>query len=267
MLLHHQIFAPEAAVVADHRPLIIVPGLFGSIANWRGMASALASHYEVVVVDQRNHGRSPHADSQSFDDMVSDLSALIDHHGWSSVLLAGHSLGGKVAMQFALRYPEQVDKLLVLDIAPVRYTHSHAPFLQHLMALDLSSLSSRAEADRALQAVIEDAGTRLFLLQSLAGSLGSYYWRLNLSVLYQYMNEMMDFPPPGASTNYQGPALFISGELSDYVRPEHRQLILRLFPHAKFNSIADAGHWLHAEQPEAVLAVMRSFLNHQDGEF
>jgi len=242
-------------------PLLIIPGLFGSTANWRTVARSIGENHPVWVIDQRNHGRSPHASSNTYADMCDDLLKFMDQHRLSSIVPCGHSMGGKVAMLFSLLHPDRVAGLVVLDIAPIAYNHSHAPFLEELMRVDLSSLTSRGEADRALQAAIPDKGTRLFLLQNLTGSAGQYRWRINLSVLHQYMNDLTGFPVALVENlQYTKTALFINGERSDYLQASHHPLIVKLFAHVRFASISGAGHWLHAEQPEAIVKCLDSFL-------
>ena len=264
MQLHYDVY-PEATSLqasAGQPPVLIIPGLFGSTTNWRSFARKLSLDRTVIVIDQRNHGRSPHADSQSYQDMVNDLLEFAEHHGIQRMIPVGHSMGGKVAMLLALQHPELVEKLIVLDIAPVRYTHSHAPFLEELSRLNLSELGSRAEADRALQRVIPDTPTRLFLLQSLGGKAGDYHWRLNLPVLHQFMPQLMDFPQSMVdSCESDHAALFIRAANSNYVRDQHYPTIYKLFPQAQFSVIADAGHWLHVEQADHVLAAVLEFLN------
>jgi len=264
MKLHKQIFPEnlDQQTLADSIPTVIIPGLFGSIANWRSFArnlSSLSDHTSpVIVIDQRNHGRSPHSNSHSYDDMVGDLFELCEDLQLERVILCGHSMGGKVAMLFTQSYPHLVEKMLVLDIAPIKYLHSHAPFLEELSKIDLSSLRSRNEADKLLQNTISDTPTRLFLLQSLTGSPGSYHWRLNLSVLHRFMEQITDFE--SKLQVVENKSLFVSGRLSDYLKPEHHELILEMFPNSQFESIPDAGHWLHAEQPEKVLNVVWEFV-------
>jgi len=242
-------------------PTVIVPGLFGSSINWRGFGKQLASECPVYLLDQRNHGRSPHADSHTYADMIQDLLAFLDQHELSQIVLCGHSMGGKVAMLFALLYPERVAKLIVLDIAPIAYQHSHAPFLQALLDIDLSTLSSRSEADRAVAEAIPDTATRLFLLQSLAGSTGQYFWRLNLAVLYEFMPQIIGFPD-GLVCDKQStvPALFLYGDQSDYVLPEFHKIIRQYFSAAEVAPIEQAGHWLHVQQPAKVLESVKKFI-------
>jgi pimeloyl-ACP methyl ester carboxylesterase len=253
-----QLYSPSS----DSRvPLLIIPGLFGSIANWRSFAKKLSEYCPVIVIDQRNHGRSPHVDSHSYSDMVADLLEFIDIEGITQVNLCGHSMGGKVAMAFALSHPDRVNSLAVLDIAPVEYAHTHAPYLERMIALDLDLLESRSAADQLLKHAIPETSTRLFLLQSLAGVPGKFYWRLNLVILLRDMAKILSFPFARlAGLSYLGKTLFVSGGQSDYLLESHYNQILEYFPAASFESIAEAGHWLHAEQPQAVMATLLNFL-------
>ena len=261
MNLYYQTY-PDSLNISDFTsadiPIVIVPGLFGSTANWRAVAKRLAEYHRVIVVDQRNHGRSPHAGSQTYADMVQDLREFCEKHNLNEIILCGHSMGGKVAMLFALEYPAKVSKLAILDIAPIAYAHSHAPHIRALMALDLSTLKSRSDADRQLREPMPDLATRMFLLQSLTGSPGQYQWRLNLQVLLEYMQEMSGFPEVSKSSNVD--ALFLAGNLSEYLLDEHHTKVCELFPNCQFASIPNAGHWLHAEQPEQLIDIINKFI-------
>ncbi len=262
MQLYYQKYPESYSPELDSRePVVIIPGLFGSVLNWRGFAVKLAEHHPVIVVDQRNHGRSPHADSHTYFDMLEDLLELLDSLALGQVHLCGHSMGGKVAMAFSLQYPDRLKSLAVLDIAPVEYTHTHAPYLESMIALDLNSLDSRSAADKLLSSSISDTPTRLFLLQSLAGSKGNFSWRLNLPVLLRDMPNILSFPSSQLDglTN-TGETVFISGDQSDYVKEIYHNQILRYFPATEFSVVPDAGHWLHVEQPQAVLTVLLNFL-------
>ena len=217
--------------------------------------------HPVIVLDQRNHGRSSHAPSHTYDDMVGDLLQFADRLELERFIPCGHSMGGKVAMLFSLLHPERVHKLAVMDIAPIRYSHSHAPFLEALLEIDLTHLKSRSEADRALQQAIPDTGTRLFLLQSLTGSPGAYQWRLNLPILHQFMAQIVDFPASMVNDRQSGAdTVLICGEMSTYVRPEHYAEIRKYFTEARIVPIAEAGHWLHVEQPQRVLEALQEFI-------
>lgn len=265
MKLYYQTYPESLDISAlDQTPIIIIPGLFGSTSNWRSFAKALGDDYPVIVVDQRNHGRSPHADTQSYFDMSDDLLELLDSLGLEQAILCGHSMGGKVAMVFSLLHPERVSRLAILDIAPVVYSHSHAPFLDALLDIDLSQLESRSAADKALQSAIPDTGTRLFLLQSLTGSSKNYQWRLNLPVLNSEMSKIVGFP----SSELEGminsvDACLIYGDESTYVVEKHQAAVLTYFPQVEFTGIPNAGHWLHVEQPKLVLEALRTFLQNK----
>jgi len=258
MQLFFQKYPESYSPAEDSRiPVIIIHGLFGSTVNWRSFAKQLSKYCPVIVVDQRNHGRSAHAKSHTYIDMASDLLKLFDSLGLSMVQLCGHSMGGKAAMAFALRNPERVERMAVLDIAPVEYTHTHAPHLEKMIELDLSALESRSAADKQLSDDITDTSTRLFLLQSLVGSKGNFSWRLNLPVLLANMSKILGFPSlEFDGLRYDSKVLFMHGEQSDYVKAKDYNLILNYFPLADFSVIPHAGHWLHAEQPQAVLAAL-----------
>lgn len=265
MKLYYQTFPESLDINAlDQSPVIIIPGLFGSTSNWRSFAKALAEDYPVIVVDQRNHGRSAHADTQSYFDMSDDLLGLLNSLDIKQAILCGHSMGGKVAMVFSLLHPERVRSLVVMDIAPVVYSHSHAPFLEALLDIDLSQLESRSAADKALQSAIPDTGTRLFLLQSLTGSSKNYQWRLNLSVLNSEMSKIVGFPSSELEVMVNSvDACLIYGEDSTYVAEKHQVAVLRYFPEVEFVGIPNAGHWLHVEQPKLVLEALRTFLQNK----
>lgn len=238
-------------------PIVIVHGLFGSGRNWGVIAKRLAESRQVVTVDMRNHGESFRAESQSYPEMAADLAEVIGALGGRADVI-GHSMGGKAAMVLALTRPELVRRLLVADIAPVAYTHgaSHARLIGAMRALDLSQLHTRAEADAALAAEVTSPAVRAFLLQSL--DLRGKRWRINLAALERELPKILGFP--AVSGRYEGPALFLSGALSDYVRPEHRAAIKALFPGAKQAKIPGTGHWLHAEKPREFEAAARAFL-------
>lgn len=241
-------------------PLLIAHGLFGSARNWGSIARALAQHRDVVAVDMRNHGASPRFPSQGYEDMAGDLAGVIESEGGRADIL-GHSMGGKAAMQLALRRGGLLRRLVVADIAPVAYGHDHGAIIAALRALDLGALSSRAEADRRLAAAIPEPGLRAFLLQSLdlrAG--GGPRWRLNLEVLAASTRALSGWPGPEGA-RFGGPALFVNGSESRYLRPEHHATIRALFPRAEFATIEGAGHWLHAERPAEFLATVSAFLD------
>ena len=238
-------------------PLLIVHGLFGSGRNWGAIARRMADSRRVVTVDQRNHGDSFRADSHSYADMAGDLAEVIAGQG-GAMDVVGHSMGGKAAMVLALTRPGLVNRLVVADIAPVAYAHSQTPLVDAMEALDLSAIATRGDADRALAPAVPDDATRAFLLQSLDLKVDPPRWRLNLPVLRAEMARITGWPE--IAGRYEGRALFLSGELSSYVRPEHRDAIRALFPHARFARLPGAGHWLHAEKPREFEGSLRVFL-------
>lgn len=239
------------------KPLLILHGLFGSSRNWHSIAQQL-SEYHVYVPDARNHGASPWAGDMNYAVMVEDVLTFIDKHALGQVIVCGHSMGGKTAMLAALQYPERVRALVVVDIAPVKYAHDFDAFITAMQAVDPATITRRSEADAALGEMIDDPYIRSFLLQNLVASEGRYQWRLNLQVLADAMPLIADFP--GADTSYTGPVLFLGGSRSGYVKPAFHEDIYRLFPNAEIETIAAAGHWLHAEQPGVFLARMHDFL-------
>ena len=190
------------------------------------------------------------------------LLEFTDHLGLDKLVLCGHSMGGKVAMLLALQSPGLVDRLVILDIAPVDYQHSFIPFLDAMSSLNLADLNSRGEADRLLQADIPDTPTRLFLLQNLVATGGEYKWRINIPVISEFMPVLTGFPAQLADgKQYLGDTIFIHGELSDYVIPAYHKRINQYFPKVQISELPGAGHWLHVDQPGQLLARMRAFLS------
>ena len=242
-------------------PVVVMHGLLGSARNWAGIGKQLAEGYRVFTLDLRNHGRSPWADTMSFDEMAGDVAAFIERHDLGPAALIGHSLGGKVAMRLALTRADQVERLVVVDVAPVAYAHSFGPFIEAMRQVDLAAVHQRADADVQLERTIPDAAIRNFLLQNLIRTDGGYAWRVNLDALAVNMPELLSFPAPPEGAVYRGPTLFVAGGRSPYIKPEHRPLIERLFPNAEHVVIEGAGHWVHAERPAEFLARVQPFLS------
>ena len=251
--IHHPATTPTDAL-----PLVIAHGLYGSGRNWGVIARRLADRRDVVAVDMRNHGESPRAAAQGYPEMAADLAEVIDSLG-GRVDLLGHSMGGKAAMQLALTAGDRIRRLVVADIAPVAYGHDQSHHARAMRGLDLAGVTSRGEADRRLAAVVEDASLRAFFLQSLdLKAEGGPRWRLNLDVLEAEMPKIVGWP--GTQGVFEGPALFLTGADSAYVKPEHRDTIRALFPAARFAKIPGTGHWLHAEKPREFEETVRVFL-------
>ncbi|MEX0338612.1 MAG: alpha/beta fold hydrolase [Arenibacterium sp.] len=235
--------------------VLIAHGLFGSARNWSVICKRLSDRGRVVAVDMRNHGNSLRHDTHDYPALAQDLAEVIDALG-GPVDVIGHSMGGKAAMQLALDHPEKLRRLVVGDIAPVTYTHSQQPYIDAMRRVDLTHLTRRSEAATQLGTFGVEPALQSFFTQSL--DLTEKRWRLNLDALEQCMPDIMSFPETQQS--WGGAALFLSGALSDYVRPEHRDTIKRLFPGARFAKIPGAGHWLHADKPREFEAALRVFL-------
>ncbi|HSH43586.1 MAG TPA: alpha/beta fold hydrolase [Arenicellales bacterium] len=242
----------------DEAPMVVLHGLFGSSVNWRGVAKKLSERRRVLAMDMRNHGRSFNDNEMTYSAMAADVVDTLEAEGIDRVSLLGHSMGGKTAMVVALQDQVEVSRLVVVDIAPVIYTHSHLPLVEALMKLDLAAIESRSDADRRLQGAIEDRMVRQFLLQSLEKGPDGYRWRLNLEALKHGMDDLVGFPDLNGRT-FDGPALFLYGAESDYVQPEQRPRIERYFPNAAYVAVDNAGHWLHADRPDALIREVETF--------
>jgi pimeloyl-ACP methyl ester carboxylesterase len=213
----------------------------------------------VLTPDLRNHGRSPWAETMSFDELAADVATAIEARALAPAVLVGHSLGGKVAMRLALARPKIVARLVVVDVAPVLYRHSLRDYIDAMRAVDLAKVSRRPEVEAELARTIHDPLMRAFLLQNLVRTEQGYGWRANLEAIAACLPELMDFPP-SAGQRYPGPTLFIAGSRSTYVRAEDRPAIKELFPKVEFVTIAGAGHQVHADRPDEFLGHLRAFI-------
>jgi pimeloyl-ACP methyl ester carboxylesterase len=239
-------------------PLAVLHGLFGAARNWGAIGRRLSARRRVLAMDLRNHGASPRADAMDYGSMAADVAETMEAAGAAPAALLGHSMGGKAAMALALSRPEIVARLLVADIAPVPYPPRQARIVAAMRAVPLRPGLARREADAVLRAEgVEEAATRAFLLQNLRFEGGGPEWRCGLDEIAAALDDIEGFPEFG--TRYEGPALFLLGERSDYVLPEHRPRIRALFPAARFLTLRGTGHWLHAEKPEEFTAVAESF--------
>lgn len=237
-------------------PLLIAHGLFGSGRNWGVIARRLSDQRLVIAVDMRNHGDSPRSDRHDYPAMADDLADIIAAHGGKADVI-GHSMGGKAAMMLALNHGKTIRRLVVADIAPVPYSHTQMPFIEAMRAIDPARVERRSDAEALLAEQGVEKALQSFFTQSL--DLSAKRWRLNLDALAANMPSIMSFPEQ--TGHWDGPALFLTGADSDYVRPEHRDRIRALFPAARFAKIPGAGHWLHADKPREFEAAARAFLN------
>ena len=251
----------HSKIIGDGKPLLILHGFLGMSDNWKTLGSHYASAgYQVHLIDQRNHGKSFWSQDFNYDVLSDDLYRYITDQHLEKVCVIGHSMGGKTAMQFACDHPLATEKLIVADIAPKYYPPHHDQIIDGLKALDFATIASRGEADDALQKHIEDQGTRQFLLKNLywieKGKLG---FRFNLKVLGEKMNEIGE--NIGTTAVYDGPTFFLRGDRSEYIIPSDMDDIKKHFPLARLESIDNAGHWLHAENPTQFFEKSIAFLN------
>jgi esterase len=240
-------------------PLVLLHGLFGSAPNLGVVQRRLSERFRVLALDLRNHGASPHDADMSYSEMAEDVLETLTAQKALPCVLMGHSMGGKVAMRAALAQPEAVSRLIVADIAPAAYPPAFRPFAAAMRAVQLTPGLTRAQADAALAEAIPDSRIRGFLLQNLQLGVAPA-WRLGLAEIEAALPVIEDWQAPAGQV-YRGPTLFVSGAQSNYVRLEHRPAIRALFPAARFVVVKNAGHWLHAENPEGFLGVLQIFLD------
>jgi esterase len=243
----------------DGFPLVILHGLLGSLDNWETVSRKLGEPYQVLAVDQRNHGRSPHSEVFNYDAMVEDLREFLEEQRIHRAHVMGHSMGGKTAMHFALRHPELVEKLIVVDMAPKAYAPRHEPIFEALSSVDLKAFRERSAVGEALATSIPDTAMRQFLLKNVGrDEAGAFRWKMNLPVIrrnYNGLNLAME-----SDRTFDGPTLFIKGGLSDYIEAGDVALINQLFPRATFKTVEKAGHWVHADAPEKLVKIVFDFL-------
>jgi pimeloyl-ACP methyl ester carboxylesterase len=257
----------HTTAIGDHgSPIVFCHGLFGQGKNWTQIAKAFADEHRTLLVDLPHHGRSrwdEHFDFLAIADQVADLLSADD-----PVTLVGHSMGGKVAMVLALRHPELVERLCVVDVAPVPYGSGSefAGYIEAMQRLDLGALGQRSEADAALEQAVPNPTVRSFLLQNLRREGDSWRWQVNLDVLGEELAEVTDWPEEelAGTSPYAGPVLWIGGARSDYVRDEYAAAMDRWFPRNRRVTVKNAGHWVHSEQPGIFVEVLRRFVDDRE---
>ncbi|MGA4507321.1 alpha/beta fold hydrolase [Propionibacteriaceae bacterium G1746] len=249
------------------RPMVFLHGLFGQGKNFGIIAKALVERHpdlRCALVDLPNHGRSPWTDSIDYVDMAAQVAAFIgDWAGGRPVVLLGHSMGGRTAMQVALRHPELVERLVVADISPVQGDTSSSVFadlIRGLRHLDLGTLSSRAQADEVVAPYIPNTTIRNFLLTNLRRTEDGWAWLCNLDLIERDLDAVADWPEPGPGAQFTGPVLWIGGNLSNYIRPEYAPVMKGYFPSTQLVRIKDAGHWVHSQQPRVFTSLVHEFL-------
>jgi pimeloyl-ACP methyl ester carboxylesterase len=241
-------------------PLIILHGLLGSLDNWQSIAKHFSARYQVFIIDQRNHGRSPHTKEFSYELLVSDLLEFMQQQGIAQAHFIGHSMGGKTAMHLALEHPEKVAKLIVVDVAPVEYEDRHSQVFKALFAVDLKAIETRQQAEAILRTHLgDDEPTVQFLMKGLyRDDDNKFQWRFNVDSLYDAYDEISS----GITSDkpFEGETLFIKGEKSQYINASNFSEIIDLFPNNQLVEIPGSGHWVHADNPTAFIAAVDKVL-------
>lgn len=251
----------HSSILGKGPPLLILHGFLGMSDNWKTLGNKYAeSGFQVHLIDQRNHGRSFHSQDFDYTFLALDLKNYMEYQGLRSAHILGHSMGGKTAMQFAVTNSERVKKLLVADIAPKYYPPHHQEIINALGTLDFTEVRSRSAADQKLAESLSDFGIRQFLLKNLywveKGQLGL---RVNIEVLKDKMEEIGE--NIFGTDSFHGPTLFLRGSRSEYIQENDTSSILKHFPNASVGTVANAGHWLHAENPRDFFEQSLKFLN------
>ena len=240
-------------------PLVILHGLFGSSDNWFTLAKTFSRHYKVYLVDQRNHGQSPHTEDFDYRLLTEDIENFLSSNSIVDPIVIGHSMGGKTAMNLAVKRPDLISKLIVVDIVPKSYPVHHDHILDGLEAIDLNKLSSRMEADQILSKFIPESEVRQFLLKNLSRKTeGGFEWKINLKAIENHIEEIGDGMQYAGK--FEKPTLFIKGAKSNYYSVGDEELIKSIFPKTTFSTL-DTGHWVQAEKPQEFAQTVLSFLN------
>ena len=256
-----QTIALYSRKVGENGPdFVVLHGLFGSGKNWRSFAGSLEDDFQVWTLDARNHGDSPHADSMSYQQMAEDVARFFAENELENVILLGHSMGGKTAMQLALQFPDRIAALIVVDIAPVCYDHLHKQLklIEAMQELDLAGEMSRSEIEKKLALKIPEKRLLSFLMTNLNRQNGQFQWRIGLEQIAAGMPDLLNYPE--LKSVFKGPVQFIGGENSAYLKFEYHALIRKYFPESRITMLENCGHWLHVEQPAAFQKTVNEFL-------
>jgi pimeloyl-ACP methyl ester carboxylesterase len=251
MLLHYK-------EIGEGKPLVILHGLFGTSDNWQTHAKKLGEYYRVILVDQRNHGHSPWSEDFTYEHLAEDLERLILHLGIDKFTLIGHSMGGKTAMYYSQKYPTRLEKMVIVDIGIKQYPMHHNEIIKGIKSLDLTTISSRSAAEQAMIPFVDSYGVRQFLLKNLYWvEKGKLAWRMNVYVLEREMEEIL---APIPNIEVWTPTLFLRGAMSNYILDEDWDAIEEIFPDATLETIENAGHWVHSEQPDEFIEKVLGFI-------
>jgi esterase len=251
MLLHYK-------EIGEGKPLVILHGLFGTSDNWQTHAKKLGEYYRVILVDQRNHGHSPWSEDFTYEHLADDLERLIIHLGIDQFTLIGHSMGGKTSMYYSQKYPTRLEKMVIVDIGIKQYPMHHNEIIKGIKSLDLNTISSRSAAEQAMIPFVDSYGVRQFLLKNLYWvEKGKLAWRMNVDVLEREMEEIL---APIPNIEVWTPTLFLRGAMSNYILDEDWDAIEEIFPDATLETIENAGHWVHSEQPDEFIEKVLGFI-------
>ncbi len=255
----------HSIILGEGQPFLILHGFLGMADNWKTLGRRWSEDgYQIHLIDQRNHGRSFHSADFGYDLMAADVNEYCQQHALENIILLGHSMGGKVAMQAAAHFPQLIDKLIIADIAPRNYPAHHGDIIRALESVDFDTVEKRSDADKMLEELIPDFGTRQFLLKSLyRESKNRYGWRFNLPVLGNVQNRVGEHLDPTGV--FDKPTLFIRGGKSGYITDADQMLIEQIYTAARLETIPDAGHWLHAESPDEFFSLVNEFLKRYRG--
>lgn len=242
-------------------PIVILHGIFGMLDNWKTFGRKLSDEFEVFLIDQRDHGRSPHTKDFNYPILADDIKDFLVFHGIGKCNFIGHSMGGKVMMEFARKYPECIDQLVVVDMGVKQYHGGHEKIIEALRSLPLNEINSRKEAEELLSLKINDKGVVLFLMKNLSRNPeGGYSWKLNIELIANSYSDLMQYDLSDADIP-EVDVRFIKGGNSRYILTEDMDGIKQVFPKATFSVIENAGHWVHAEQPLELEILIRSYFN------
>ncbi len=251
--------------VGENGPdFVVLHGLFGSGKNWRSFAGSLEEDFQVWTLDARNHGDSPHADSMSYQQMAEDVVRFFDENELENVILLGHSMGGKTAMQLTLQFPDRIAALIVVDIAPVCYDHQQKQLklIEAMQGLHLEAEMSRSDIEKKLALKIPEKRLLSFLMTNLYRQNGQFQWRIGLEQIAAGMPYLLNYPE--VNSVFEGPVQFIGGENSAYLKFEYHALIRKKFPESRITMLKNCGHWLHVEQPAAFQKTVNEFLRYNN---
>jgi len=248
-------------ILGQGQPLIILHGLFGSSDNWQTIGKQFAEYFHVFILDQRNHGQSPHSQVHNYAALAADLQAFIEQHNIENPILLGHSMGGKTVMKYLTTYTTPIEKAIVVDISPRHYPQHHQAYTKAMLSLNLASLQSRQEVENAfIENGVDNVAERQFLMKNLyRADSGAFHWKINLEGLVDQIENIGEGTPVNAHSDV--PILFVKGDKSAYyIQEEDAASIHQIFPNSTIVTIADSGHWIHAEQPAAFFKAVMDFL-------